>query len=125
MSLLSITAKISCDDCGKTFSANIDPATPCTSGYDAACDAMRGGEGSYYEEAMRCDPCTSAYVTKWIADHPTFINGKSAVSGGWMITLYRDDDQRFYVPAGHPAGEPEMEMDGTPWVSTLQSEAQS
>lgn len=69
MTVLSITALIGCDGCGKEFKVEMDPATKTYGAnlYDYAEDAVRGGSGvngglgdssSVQDEKMLCPLCT-------------------------------------------------------------------
>lgn len=90
MSVLKITGRVECADCGNAFSVEIDPAAPCATAFEAVEEAMRGGEGSYYDGVMRCDDCTGRYTSKWIAANPNKISGISQHPDGWRVTTYAD-----------------------------------
>lgn len=114
MAVLSITASVSCDGCGKHFKADIDPAHAYVDGFEAVCEALRGGEGSYDDGVMRCPDCTSVEDRKWIASHPTFVSGVRKSDGGWTVTTY--DDTEHFVAADHPMGEPKFDHDVAAWL---------
>lgn len=114
MALISINATVECDACGKQFKASIDPAHSYDNGFEAACEALRAGEGSIEDGIMRCTDCTSAEDRKWIAAHPHFISGVRKSAGGWTVTTY--DDTEHFVAADHPIGEPKFDHDVAAWL---------
>lgn len=107
MSVLSMKAKIECDDCGGPFEVSIDPAANTATPFDAAIEAMQADvRASCFEGVMRCETCTGQHILDYIRSHPKRINGKrSNGRGGWLLTTY---DDTAYEIAGRPA-EPQME----------------
>ena len=117
MTLISISAKLACDDCGELFTVDIDPAAKCGTAFEAAMANLEQHE----DGAMRCPPCSTKADRKWIREHPSFISGISQVAGGWSVTTY--DDTVLFVPHGHPAGEPKFDIDATPFMVQTRPQA--
>lgn len=97
MSVVVVKATVECDDCGKRFHVELDEAEKVASVFEACCDAMIGGQGSYFDDVMRCDDCTSKYISKWIEDHPTHVSGVVRRDDHWLVTTY---DDREWIVAG-------------------------
>lgn len=125
MTVLAIQARISCDDCAKTFVADIDPAASYDNGFAAAEAAMLGGDGSYFDGVMRCDACTDTHVQAWIAAHPNAISEIHPVpiDGGWRVVTFAGGEH--FVPQDHPAGEPKFEAEVSAWITPSPTGAQS
>lgn len=117
MTLISITAKFACDDCGELFHVDIDPACACQNAFEAATNELEQHE----DGAVRCPPCTAKADAAWIREHPSFISGCTQVDGGWSVTTY--DDTVLFIPAGNPAGVPTFDMDATPFMTQTRPQA--
>lgn len=121
MTLISISAKVACDACGELFHIDIDPAAAHTNGFEAAIEGMKDGITSYEDGIMRCQPCTAAADRRWIAEHPSFIQGVTPTGSGWSVTTY--DNTVLFVPVGHRAGEPKYDIDATPFMAPVEQAA--
>lgn len=121
MTILSIIARVQCDDCGNPFSVNIDPAMKCETAFGAAEEAMTGGEGSYYDGIMRCDPCTSTHIKEWIAEHPNAASEIHPIEDGWRVVTY--GGETVNVPSDHPLGKPDFDADMAAYVANAEMEA--
>lgn len=109
MTLLSLTARVSCDICGQRFRVEVDPATPCESALGAVEAAMQAGTGSVHAGVMRCALHTAAYDSQFAVTPPGMMIAVAPVNGGWMvITAERG---QFFIAQDNPAGAPRHGQD--------------
>lgn len=99
MSVVTVKAHLSCDECDARFIVELDEAAKCETVFAAIEEALRGGAdgGSYYDDVIRCEKCTSVEVARYIAAHPKRISSICKSSRGcWVVVTY--DETEYEIP---------------------------
>lgn len=121
--LISVKAKLECEDCGTQGVIDLDPAEVPPEGSDKrpgslddlVWETVRGGgldadDWTCYDDRSRCKECTGVYLDRYIKEHPLFVNGVGQLKGGrHRVTTYGG---RVFTLAG-PYAPPETDTDIT------------